>query len=130
MSLTTALAVALGSALGGVARVWTTIMVARLAGEGLPWGTFSVNVAGSLLIGLVAGISLPEGRWLASPLAKEFFLLGVFGGFTTFSSFSLQTLNLLRDGELAKAAFYVAGSAVVCVLAAWLGHLLAMALQR
>ncbi len=130
MSLATALAVALGSALGGVGRVWATIAVARLTGDGLPWGTLSVNVVGSLLIGLVATISLPEGRWLTSTLTKEFFMLGLFGGFTTFSSFSLQAVNLLRDGEMAKAAAYVVGSALLCLLAAWLGHLLALAVQR
>jgi len=130
MTLATALAVALGSALGGLGRVWTTLAMARLFGEALPWGTLAVNVAGSLLIGLVAGLSLPEGRWISAPLAKEFFMLGLFGGFTTFSSFSLQTVNLLRDGAVASAAAYVAGSAVLCVLAAWLGHLAALALQR
>ena len=122
--------VALGSALGGVARVWATVLVGRLAGDGLPWGTLTVNILGSLLIGLVASLSAPEGRWLAHPLTKQFFLLGVFGGFTTFSAFSLQTLNLLRDGEVVKAAAYVGASAVLCVLAAWAGHLLAGAVQR
>ena len=122
--------VALGSALGGVARVWATVLVSRLAGDGLPWGTLTVNILGSLLIGLVASLSAPEGRWLAHPLTKQFFLLGVFGGFTTFSAFSLQTLNLLRDGEVMRAAAYVGASAMLCVLAAWAGHLLAGAVQR
>ena len=122
--------VALGSALGGVARVWATVLVGRLAGDGLPWGTLTVNILGSLLIGLVASLSAPEGRWLAHPLTKQFFLLGVFGGFTTFSAFSLQTLNLLRDGEVMRAAAYVGASAMLCVLAAWAGHLLAGAVQR
>ncbi|MBK1695711.1 fluoride efflux transporter CrcB [Rhodovibrio salinarum] len=130
MSWGTALVVALGSALGGVGRVWSTVLVERLAGDGLPWGTFAVNVLGSLLIGLVASLSVPEGRWMAHPLTKQFFLLGLFGGFTTFSSFSLQTVNLLRDGAVVKAAAYVGASAVLCLLAAWLGHLLAVAAQR
>jgi len=130
MSWSTAWVVALGSALGGVARVWGTELVQRLAGDALPWGTLAVNLLGSLLIGLVAGLSVPEGRWMMHPLTKQFFLLGLFGGFTTFSSFSLQTLNLLRDGEVAKAAAYVGASAVLCVLAAWLGHLLAVAWHR
>ena len=130
MTWSTALVVALGSALGGVARVWGTVLVGRLVGEGLPWGTLTVNVVGSLMIGLVASLSAPEGRWLAHPLTKQFFLLGVFGGFTTFSAFSLQTLNLLRDGEVMRAAAYVGASAMLCVLAAWAGHLLAGAVQR
>ena len=130
MTWSTALVVALGSALGGVARVWGTVLVGRLVGEGLPWGTLTVNVVGSLMIGLVASLSAPEGRWLAHPLTKQFFLLGVFGGFTTFSAFSLQTLNLLRDGDVAKATVYVGASAALCVLAAWAGHLLAGAVQR
>lgn len=130
MNWSTALVVALGSALGGVARVWGTVLVGRLAGDALPWGTLTVNVLGSLLIGLVASLSAPEGRWMAHPLTKQFFLLGLFGGFTTFSAFSLQTLNLLRDGEVLKAAVYAGASAALCVLAAWLGHLLALAVQR
>jgi CrcB protein len=130
MTWSTALVVALGSALGGVARVWGTVLVGRLVGEGLPWGTLTVNVVGSLMIGLVASLSAPEGRWLAHPLTKQFFLLGVFGGFTTFSAFSLQTLNLLRDGEVVKAAIYVGASAMLCLLAAWVGHQLATAVQR
>jgi CrcB protein len=130
MSWSTALVVALGSALGGVARVWGTVLVTRVAGDALPWGTLAVNLLGSLLIGLVAGLSGPEGRWMAHPLTKQFFLLGLFGGFTTFSAFSLQTVNLLRDGDVAKAAVYVGASAALCVLAAWLGHLLALAVQR
>lgn len=129
MSMATLVAVALGSALGGVGRVWVTVTMARVFGDALPWGTLAVNLAGSLLIGLVATLSLPEGRWIDSSLTKEFFMLGLFGGFTTFSAFSLQTVVLLRDGELALAAVYVVGSAVLCVLAAWLGHLLAAALQ-
>ena len=130
MTWSSALVVALGSALGGVARVWGTVLVGRLVGEGLPWGTLTVNVVGSLMIGLVASLSAPEGRWLAHPLTKQFFLLGVFGGFTTFSAFSLQTLNLLRDGEVMRAAAYVSASTMLCVLAAWVGHLLAGAVQR
>lgn len=130
MSWTTALVVALGSALGGLARVGATVVVGRVAGEALPWGTLSVNLSGSFLIGLVAALGPPEGRWLAHPLTREFFLLGLFGGFTTFSSFSLQTVNLLRDGAVLKAAVYVGLSAALCVLAAWAGHQLAVALQR
>ena len=130
MTWSTALVVALGSALGGVARVWGTVLVGRLVGEGFPWGTLTVNVVGSLMIGLVASLSAPEGRWLVHPLTKQFFLLGVFGGFTTFSAFSLQTLNLLRDGEVMRAAAYVSASTMLCVLAAWVGHLLAGAVQR
>ena len=130
MTWSSALVVALGSALGGVARVWGTVLVGRLVGEGFPWGTLTVNVVGSLMIGLVASLSAPEGRWLVHPLTKQFFLLGVFGGFTTFSAFSLQTLNLLRDGEVMRAAAYVSASTMLCVLAAWVGHLLAGAVQR
>ncbi len=122
--------VGLGSALGGVARVWATVLVARVAGDALPWGTLAVNLLGSLLIGLAASLSMPEGRWITHPLTKQFFMLGLFGGFTTFSSFSLQTVNLLRDGEVVRAAAYVGASAALCVVAAWLGHLLALAVQR
>lgn len=126
----TALAVALGSGLGGLGRVWLTVMMTRHLGEALPWGTLAVNLLGSLAIGLVAGLAEPGGRWLAQPWVREFFLLGLFGGFTTFSSFSLQTLNLLRDGEPVRAGAYVAASVLLCVTAAAIGHLAATALHR
>jgi CrcB protein len=79
---------------------------------------------------LLAAFTAPEGRMLASPGFREFFMIGICGGYTTFSSFSLQTLNLLRDGDWLRAGSYVVGSVVVCFLAVWLGHTLATFLNH
>ena len=128
--MSTVLWVALGSALGGVARYGCSGLVARFMGETFPWGTLLVNVLGSLAIGLVATLSAPEGRWLLSVEARQFLMVGVFGGFTTFSSFSLQTLNLVQNGEWAASAAYVTGSVLLCLLGVWGGHALGVALNR
>ena len=127
---TTALWVALGSAIGGAGRFWCSGFLARHVGETFPWGTLLVNVAGSLLIGLFATVTAVEGRLLVPGVARQFFMLGVFGGFTTFSSFSLQTLNLVHDGEWLRAGTYIAGSVLLCLMGVWLGHALGVAINR
>jgi CrcB protein len=119
------LAIALGGALGSVARFAVSGFVANHYGETFPWGTLVVNIGGSFVIGFFATLTAPEGRTLVGPTARQFFQTGVLGGFTTFSSFSLQTLNLARDGELARAAGNAAGSLGSCLVAVWLGHLAA-----
>lgn len=113
-----------GSALGGMARCWMSGWVARY-GPTFPWGTLTVNILGSFIIGLVAGLSAPEGRVWLSPATRDFIMIGVCGGFTTFSSFSLQTLNLLRDGDWLRAGANIVGSVLACMLAVWLGTVLA-----
>ena len=90
--------VALGSALGGVARHWCSGVAARLWGESFPWGTIIVNVAGSFVIGLFATLTAPDGRVAASSEARVFVMVGLCGGYTTFSAFSLQSLALARAG--------------------------------
>jgi CrcB protein len=122
--------IALGSALGGVGRYWCSGVIARHIGETFPWGTLVVNVLGSLLIGLVATLSEPDGRLLMSPTLRQFFMLGLFGGFTTFSSFSLQVLNLVRDGQWVMASLYVLASVALCLIGVWLGHGLGVAINR
>jgi CrcB protein len=122
--------IALGSALGGVGRYWCSGVIARHIGEVFPWGTLSVNVVGSLLIGLVATLSDPDGRLLMGPTARQFLMIGVFGGFTTFSSFSLQVLYMVRDGDWVPASLYILGSVVLCLLGVWLGHALGIAINR
>ena len=95
--------IALGGALGSVARYGCSSLVARWIGETFPWGTIIVNVVGSFVIGLFATLTGPDGRVIASPDARQFVMVGLCGGYTTLSSFSLQTLNLVRDGALAQA---------------------------
>lgn len=122
--------VALGSALGGMARYWLSGMVASTIGQTFPWGTLVVNVIGSLAIGFFATLTAPEGRFLVSPEARTFFMIGICGGFTTFSSFSLQTLTLAQGGEWAAVGLNVILSVALCLVAVWLGHVGAMALNR
>lgn len=117
--------IALGGALGSVARYWLSGVIGAHFGETFPWGTFWVNVTGCLLIGFLATFTSPDGRWLASGETRGFLIYGICGGYTTFSSFSLQALNLLRDGDWLRAGGYVVGSVVVCLVGVWLGHILA-----
>ncbi len=122
--------IALGSALGGAGRYWCSGVIARHFGETFPWGTLTVNVIGSLLIGLLATVTEPDGRLFISTTARQFFMLGIFGGFTTFSSFSLQALNLVRDGQWTAASGYIAASVAFCLVGVWLGHGLGIAINR
>lgn len=121
--------VALGGALGSVGRFWLSGVVATRYGESFPMGTLVVNVSGSLVIGFLAALSAPEGRLLPSPGLRQFLMLGVCGGYTTFSSFSLQTLNLLRDREWLYAGGNVLFSVGLCLVAVWLGYLLGAAVS-
>ena len=124
------LAVALGSALGGVGRFWLSGFTAQRVGETFPWGTLLVNVSGSFAIGLFVALTGPDGRWIVSPRLSCFFTAGLCGGYTTFSSFSLQTLKLAQEGQVLYALANVAASVAFCLLAVWLGHLLGQALNR
>ena len=121
------LAVILGGGLGSGLRFWLSGWAARHWGESFPWGTLLVNVTGSLLIGFFATLTGPDGRWLVAPAFRVFFMAGICGGYTTFSSFSLQTLNLLRDGEWFHAGANALLSFILCMAGVWLGHLLAAA---
>jgi len=122
--------IALGGALGSVARFWLNGLVSAQFGETFPWGTFLINVSGSFVIGFFATLTGPEGRVFASGNTRMFFMTGICGGYTTFSSFSLQTLNLAREGEWLRAGAYTIGSVVCCLVAVWLGHLAASALNQ
>jgi CrcB protein len=104
--------------------------MAHRFGEAFPWGTLTVNVAGSLAIGFFATLTGPEGRWLVTPAARTFFMIGICGGFTTFSAFSLQTLNLAREAEWLFAGLNIVGSVTLCLVSVWLGHLLAATFNR
>ncbi len=122
--------IGLGSALGGMARYGFSGWVAARAGASFPLGTLLVNLSGSFLIGLISTGSSPEGRFWLSPATRDFLMLGICGGYTTFSSFSLQTLNLLRDGQWYYALLNAFGSLAGCLLAVWLGHLLAVGMDQ
>src|ERR1039458_3877972 len=118
--------VALGGALGSVSRYWLSGLVAARFGETFPFGTLVINVTGSFLIGLFAALALPAGGRPSSSraFATQFLMIGICGGYTTFSSFSLQTLNLLRDREWLYAGGNVLLSVILCMVAVWLGWLL------
>ena len=130
MDVLTPLYVALGGAAGSLLRYWCSGVVAHAFGETFPLGTLSVNVVGSTLIGIVAVVTGPDGRLLLAPEVRQLIMVGVFGGFTTFSSFSLQTLALLQDGEWPLAAANVALSVTLCLLGVWLGWIAGSVLSR
>jgi len=121
--------IGVGSALGGMARYWFSGVAARLWGETFPWGTLLINVIGSFVIGFFGTLTYPEGRIFIGSTARQFVMVGVCGGYTTFSSFSLQTLKLLNDGEWLSAGGYVGGSVALCLVAVWAGHALAVGLN-
>src|SRR5689334_14468034 len=98
-SSVTWLAVALGGAMGSLARFWLAAAVAAFTGPRFPWGTLLINILGSFVIGLVAAITLTPARVAMHPDVRAFLMVGVCGGFTTFSAFSLQTLELLQSGD-------------------------------
>jgi CrcB protein len=120
--------IALGSGLGGVVRFALSGFVAHHWGETFPWGTLLVNVTGSFLIGFFATLTGPDGRMFVGATTRQFVMTGLLGGFTTFSSFSLQTLNLVRDGEWLRAGGNAFGSLGLCLFAVWLGHVVALAI--
>ncbi len=128
-ALTTYLWIGLGSALGGMARYWGSGLADRLAGGTFPWGTLIINVSGSLVIGFFFTLTGPDGRFFVNSTARQFVMIGLCGGYTTFSSFSLQTLTLLQDGEWWQAGTNVAASVILCLIAVWLGHVLAASLN-
>ncbi len=119
----------LGGGLGTLARWILSGWVANTVGQTFPWGTLFVNVSGSLVIGLFAALTATEGRWMAPASFREFFMLGVCGGYTTFSSFSLQTLDLAKEGQWFKAGANSVLSLVLCLVAVWLGHVWGMTLN-
>ncbi len=122
--------VAIGSALGGVLRDAGTVLAAAWFGEALPWGTILINGLGSFVIGGFSGATGPTTRWPASFELRAFVMVGLCGGYTTFSSFSLQTVELLRRGDVPGAAANVGLSVALCLAAVWLGHAGATALSR
>jgi CrcB protein len=118
--------VAIGGALGSVGRFWLNGLISARFGETFPWGTMLINITGSFVIGFFASLTGTEGRWLVSPAFRTFFMIGICGGYTTFSSFSLQTLNLANEGEWLAGGRAMSCCRSFCVMAGvWLGWLLA-----
>ncbi len=122
--------VALGGAIGSVARFWCSGLVANALGQTFPWGTLVVNIAGSLVIGFTATLTGPDGRMFVPSDVRTFIMVGICGGYTTFSSFSLQTLALMQDGEWFQAGGNVVLSVVLCMVSVWLGHVLAASINQ
>jgi fluoride exporter len=110
--------IALGGALGSVSRYWLATAFDLVLRSDFPWATVAANITGSFVIGLVAALPM-DLQW------RQFLMIGVLGGYTTFSAFSLQTLVLAQAGEWPKAAANVVASVVLCLVAVWLGHALA-----
>lgn len=124
------LVVMAGGALGSAGRLAISLWALEQFGDSFPLGTMLVNVSGSFIIGLLFGLTGPEGAWPLPPLAREFAMLGVLGGFTTFSTFSLQTMHLMQEGQWGLATVNVVASVVLCLLGTWLGWSLAVMLKR
>ena len=128
MNLTTCLVVALGGAIGTFGRYALALLMAPIS-QGMPWGTVIINIAGSFVIGFFGTLTLSHGRYPVPENVRLFVLVGLCGGFTTFSSFSLQTLDLLRAGAVNRALVNVGASVVLCLLAVAIGHALAAQLN-
>jgi CrcB protein len=116
--------VAIGGAIGSVARFWLTEASARWWGSEFPWGTVIANITGSFLIGLIAALPVMGPRDVLGPMGRQFLMVGILGGYTTFSSFSLQTLTMMQNGHLAKAALNIGGSVALCLIAVAAGYAL------
>ena len=127
--MATYLWIALGSALGGMARYACSNWVANWFGLTFPWGTLIINVLGSFVIGFFATLTGPDGRLMVPGDARQFVMVGLCGGYTTFSSFSYQTLTLAQDGEMLRAGVNVGASVALCLLSVWLGFVAAAALN-
>ena len=127
--LESSLWIALGGAIGSVMRFWLAELVGRLVESPFPWATVITNITGSFVIGFYATLTGPEGRLLATPVARQFVMVGICGGYTTFSAFSLQTLSLPQDGDWLRAGANIGVSVVLCLAAVWLGHVAAGAIN-
>jgi len=131
--LTQYIVIGLGGALGSMLRFGLGSLIdtnAQKTGQIFPWGTIIVNVTGCFIIGFIFTISASEGRIILSSLTRNFIMIGILGGYTTFSSFSLQTLTLAQDGQWWGAAANVLLSVVLCLAGVWFGAMLAGSLNQ
>ena len=120
--------VAVGGALGSVARFWLANAIAVATGSEFPWGTLLINVLGSFVISFFGVLTGSFARFAVPYEARVFVTVGLCGGFTTFSSFSLQTLELARTGQPGRAGLYVFASVAACLAACGFGFFCAQAL--
>ena len=120
----------LGGAVGTGLRMWLSGLLATRYGETFPVGTLAVNVLGCFVISLFGSLTGPEGRFLTSPPTRPVVMIGVLGGFTTFSSFGFQTFYLFAEGAWLRAGLNVALSLTLCLLVVWFGHLAGTALNQ
>lgn len=116
--------IGIGGAIGSIARFAIAAAIDRASPDPFPLGTVLVNISGCLAIGLIAALTAPGGRYGVSTDVRQFLMVGICGGYTTFSSFSLQTLVLLDLGDIGRAGLNVVVSVVLCMLAVWLGSML------
>jgi fluoride exporter len=123
------LVIGIGSAFGGWLRYACNLLGAALWGTSFPWTTIGVNILGSFVIGFFATLTGPEGRVLVGTLPRQFVMIGICGGYTTFSAFGLETFDLLRSGRPAAAAANVALSLALCLIAVAGGDVLARRLN-
>jgi fluoride exporter len=124
------LSIGVGSALGGAARYGCGLLAAALWPVAFPWMTIVINIIGSFVIGLFATLTGPDGRLLVGTLGRQFVMVGLCGGYTTFSAFSLETYDLLRAGRAPAGGANVVLSLALCLIAVWLGHRIARRLNR
>jgi CrcB protein len=128
MTFSTVVIVMVGGAFGTLSRYLISVLALPISRD-LPWGTILINVAGSFIIGFFGTLTLAGGRFPASENLRLFVMIGFCGGFTTFSSFSLQTLDLLRSGATLRAAINIFASVLLCVTAVAIGHAIAAKLN-
>ncbi|HVA80418.1 MAG TPA: fluoride efflux transporter CrcB [Candidatus Binataceae bacterium] len=122
--------IGIGGALGSIGRYWASGVVANLSGGTFPFGTMFVNVSGAIVIGFFAALTGPDGRIFVGTSGRQFVMTGICGGYTTFSTFSLETMTLARDGEWLYAGLNAILSVALCLAAVWLGSVAAEALNR
>jgi len=122
--------IAIGGALGSVGRYYISRLIMELSGGTFPMGTMVVNVTGAILIGFIAALAAPDSPFFISPEARLFLMTGICGGYTTFSTFSLETVALLGDGQWLSASLNAVGSVLLCLAAVWVGSVAAQLLGR